>query len=165
MAREHVPDLSLVAQGGASRHGDLAPGGAAVLSAGGGTLTALVMGSSGAGRGGSRIGLACDELVRDVAAELYLTPRRLSAERIVREVRRRAAERQIHLPAASTVRCRIAALGLAGLEGKAPLRRHQEGVRAHAVEGRAPPEPARPACVPCQLPADPAEHAPARRRS
>lgn len=79
---------------------------------GGGALTALVTEGSGGGRGKSRIGAARDELVRDVVAELYLTPQRLSAEQVVQEVRRRASERKLRPPAASTVRRRLAALGL-----------------------------------------------------
>ena len=79
---------------------------------GGGALTALVTEGSEGGRGKSRIGAARDELVRDVVAELYLTPQRLSAEQVVQEVRRRAFERKLRPPAASTVRRRLAALGL-----------------------------------------------------
>ena len=62
---------------------------------GGGALTALVTEGSEGGRGKSRIGAARDELVRDVVAELYLTPQRLSAEQVVQEVRRRAFERKL----------------------------------------------------------------------
>lgn len=79
---------------------------------GGGALTALVATGSGGGRGRARIEARRNELVRDVVAELYLTPQRLSAERIVEEVRRRARQHHLRPPSASTVRRRIAALSL-----------------------------------------------------
>ncbi len=78
----------------------------------GGALTAMVSGISGGGRGKSRIDARRDALVRDVVAEFYLTPQRLSAQRIVVEVRRRAREQDLRPPSASTVRRRIAALSL-----------------------------------------------------
>ena len=77
-----------------------------------GELTALLPTGSGGGRGKPRLEVRRDDLVRDVVEELYLTPQRLSAERIVYEVRRRAAERKLRPPSASTVRRRIAALSL-----------------------------------------------------
>ena len=74
-----------------------------------------------------------DDLVRDVVAELYLTPQRLSPEQIVQEVRRRAADLKLSPPAASTVRWRIAALTL-----EARLRRGD--VEPHVpVESATPP--------------------------
>ena len=77
---------------------------------GGGTVTALVSSGSDGGRGKGRIDERRDALIRDAVAELYLTPQRLSAERIVIEVRRRARDQYLRPPSASTVRRRIAAL-------------------------------------------------------
>ena len=77
---------------------------------GGGALTALVSGGSSGGRGKGRIEERRDVLIRDAVAELYLTPQRLPAARIVVEVRRRAREQHVRPPSASTVRRRIAAL-------------------------------------------------------
>lgn len=77
---------------------------------GGGTVTALVSSGSDGGRGKGRIDERRDALIRDAVAELYLTPQRLSAERIVIEVRRRARDQHLRPPSASTVRRRIAAL-------------------------------------------------------
>lgn len=65
--------------------------------------------AAAAGRGSGRRATGRS---RDVVAELYLTPQRLSGERIIREVRRRAFELKLRPPAASTVRRRIAALSL-----------------------------------------------------
>ncbi|MGI8476672.1 MAG: Mu transposase C-terminal domain-containing protein [Thermomicrobiales bacterium] len=79
---------------------------------GGGELTALLPTGSDGGRGKPRLEARRDDLVRDVVDDLYLTPQRLSAERIVQEVRRRAADGKLRPPAASTVRRRIAALTL-----------------------------------------------------
>ena len=77
---------------------------------GGGALTAMVSSGSDGGRGKRRIEEHRDALIRDAVAELYLTPQRLSAEKIVVEVRRRARDQQVRPPSASTVRRRIAAL-------------------------------------------------------
>lgn len=77
---------------------------------GGGTVTALVSSGSDGGRGKRRIEERRDALIRDAVAELYLTPHRLSAEKIVVEVRRRARDQHVRPPSASTVRRRIAAL-------------------------------------------------------
>lgn len=77
---------------------------------GGGTLTALVNSGSDGGRGKRRIEERRDALIRDTVTELYLTPQRLSAERIMVEVRRRARDQHVRPPSASTVRRRIAAL-------------------------------------------------------
>jgi len=77
---------------------------------GGGAVTAMVSSGSNGGRGKRRIEERRDALIRDAVAELYLTPQRLSAEKIVIEVRRRAREQHVRPPSASTVRRRIAAL-------------------------------------------------------
>lgn len=77
---------------------------------GGGTVTTLVSSGSDGGRGKRRIEERRDALIRDAVAELYLTPQRLSAEKIVVEVRRRARDQHLRPPSASTVRRRIAAL-------------------------------------------------------
>ncbi|KQN05163.1 Mu transposase C-terminal domain-containing protein [Sphingomonas sp. Leaf25] len=77
---------------------------------GGGALTAMVSSGSDGGRGKRRIEERRDALIRDAVAELYLTPQRLSAEKIVVEVRRRARDQHVCPPSASTVRRRIAAL-------------------------------------------------------
>lgn len=79
---------------------------------GGGTLTAMVRTGSSGGRGKGRIEERRDALIRDAVAELYLTPQRLSAAKIVIEVRRRARQQHVRPPSASTVRRRIAALSL-----------------------------------------------------
>jgi hypothetical protein len=79
---------------------------------GGGELSSLLPTGSGGGRGKPRLEARHDDLVCDVVDELYLTPQRLSAERIVQEVRRRAVDRKLQPPSASTVRRRIAALTL-----------------------------------------------------
>ena len=77
---------------------------------GGGTVTTLVSSGSDGGRGKRRIEERREALIRDAVAELYLTPQRLSAEKIVVEVRRRARDQHVRPPSASTVRRRIAAL-------------------------------------------------------
>jgi putative transposase len=77
---------------------------------GGGTVTALVSSGSDGGRGKRRIDERRDALIRAAIAELYLTPQRMSAEKIVVEVRRRAHDQHVRPPSASTVRRRIAAL-------------------------------------------------------
>jgi putative transposase len=100
---------------------------------GGGDLTALLHTGSGGGRGKPRLEARRDDLVRDVVEELYLTPQRLSAERIVQEVRRRAADLKLSPPAASTVRRRIAALSLE------ERRRRGDVEPPVPVEGATPP--------------------------
>ena len=100
---------------------------------GGGDLTALLVTSPTGGRGKPRLAARSDELVREVVEELYLTPQKPSAERIVREVRGRAAERKIAPPSASTVRRRIASLSL-------EERRRRGDVELRApVQGSTPP--------------------------
>jgi putative transposase len=99
----------------------------------GGELTALVPTGSGGGRGQSRLASLRDDLVRDVVEDLYLTPQRLSAEHIVREVRRRALAAQTPPPSASTVRRRIAALSLQERQ------RRGDVSPPVPVEGAAPP--------------------------
>lgn len=79
---------------------------------GGGTLTVMVRTGSSGGRGKGRIEERRDALIRDAVAELYLTPQRLSAAKIVIEVRQRARQQHVRPPSASTVRRRIAALSL-----------------------------------------------------
>ncbi|MGU3422950.1 integrase catalytic domain-containing protein [Methylobacterium sp. D54C] len=79
---------------------------------GGGTLTAMVRSGSSGGRGKGRIAERRDALIREAVADLYLTPQRLSAARVVIEVCRRARELHVPPPSASTVRRRIAALSL-----------------------------------------------------
>lgn len=79
---------------------------------GGGMLTAMVRTGSSGGRGKGRIEERRDALIRDAVAELYLTPQRLSAAKIVIEVCRRACQQHVRPPSASTVRRRIAALSL-----------------------------------------------------
>ncbi|MCP1638276.1 Mu transposase C-terminal domain-containing protein [Kerstersia gyiorum] len=79
---------------------------------GGGDLTSLIVAGPSGGRGQSRIPHRQDELVRSVIEEMYLTPQRLSAERIVQEVRRRAYKLELPPPSASTIRRRLAALPL-----------------------------------------------------
>jgi putative transposase len=58
-----------------------------------GAITALIPGRSSGGRGAGRIATPREILIQETVAELYLTPQRLSAERIIVEVRRRARER------------------------------------------------------------------------
>jgi putative transposase len=79
---------------------------------GGGTLTAMVRGRSSGGRGKGRIAERRDALIREAVTELYLTPQRLSAARIVIEVRKRAHAQYMRPPSAGTVRRRIAALSM-----------------------------------------------------
>lgn len=79
---------------------------------GGGALTAMLRGRSSGGRGKGRIAERRDALIREAVAELYLTPQRLSAARVVVEVRKRANAQHVRSPSAGTVRRRIAALSL-----------------------------------------------------
>ncbi len=80
--------------------------------AGGGNLTSLVAEGPNGGRGKSRMAFRQDELIRTVLEELYLTPQRLSGERIVQEVRHQAYKLGMSPPSASTVRRRISSLSL-----------------------------------------------------
>lgn len=80
--------------------------------AGGGALTSMLRGRSSGGRGKGRIAERRDALIREAVSELYLTPQRLSAARIVVEVRKRAHAQHVRSPSAGTVRRRIAALSL-----------------------------------------------------
>lgn len=77
---------------------------------GSGTVTSLVRSEPSGGRGKTRIDVQREALIQEVVAELYLTPQRHSIPIVVMEVRRRARERQLRPPSASTVRRRIANL-------------------------------------------------------
>ncbi|MDJ1638211.1 DDE-type integrase/transposase/recombinase [Agrobacterium rhizogenes] len=100
---------------------------------GGGNLTSLVATGPDGGRGKSRMAIRQDDLIHAVVDELYLTPQRLSGERIVQEVRRQAYNLEIAPPSASTVRRRLASLSL--------VERSRRGdvIVPEAVKGTTPP--------------------------
>lgn len=97
-----------------------------------GALTALLPGRSSGGRGGTRLSAAGEAVLHEVIAEVYLTRQRVSAEALVREVRRACVAAGVRPPSASTVRRRLAALDIK------ERRRRGDIEEPRAVSGRTP---------------------------
>lgn len=74
--------------------------------------TALVPNISDGGKGSSRIGKSVEDLLAAVIKEVYLTPQCLTAEAVIREIRRRCRLAGIKPPSANTVRRRLKDLPL-----------------------------------------------------
>ena len=76
----------------------------------GGDLTALLPGRSSGGRTKPRVATAGEAVLREIVRELYLTPQKPTAARVVREVIGRCAAEKLRPPSPSTVRRRLKAL-------------------------------------------------------
>jgi putative transposase len=74
--------------------------------AGGGALTAMLRGRSSGGRGKVRIAERRDALIREVVSEQYLRQQRVSAARIVVEVRKRAHAQHVRSPPEQSFRAK-----------------------------------------------------------
>jgi putative transposase len=99
-----------------------------------GALTALLPGGSDGGRGKSRLPPASEATLDQIVREVYLTPQRLSAAKVVAEVAGRCRKLQLHPPSASTVRRRIKALSAADRG-----RRGEDHPETQPVHGPSPP--------------------------
>lgn len=99
----------------------------------GGALTALLPGGSSGGRGKPRISQMSEAALRRTIDELYLTPQRLSAAKVVEAVVGRCRVARLQPPSPSTIRRRLRVLSLAERQ-----RRGEVHPEAQPVHGPAP---------------------------
>jgi putative transposase len=99
-----------------------------------GDLTALLPGQSSGGRNKPRGSPASEAALERIIRELYLTPQKLTAAQVVREVIGRFAAQDLRAPSPNTIRRRLKALSLADRR-----RRGEEHPQTKPVHGRAPP--------------------------
>jgi len=99
-----------------------------------GALTALLPATSAGGRGKSRLPPASEAALTRIIGEIYLTPQRLSAARVVMEVIGRCRAAGLRAPSPNTIRRRLRQLSLA-----ARRQRGEEHPEAQPVHGPAPP--------------------------
>ena len=106
-----------------------------------GDLTALLPGQSSGGRNKPRVAPASEAALEQIIRELYLTPQKLTASQVVREVIGRCTAQDLRAPSPNTIRRRLKALSLADRR-----RRGEEHPQTKPVHGHAPA-----ACHPLDL--------------
>jgi putative transposase len=99
----------------------------------GGDLTSLLPGTSSGGRNKRRVAPASETELERIVRELYLTPQKPTASRVVREVIGRCRAEKLPVPSSNTVRRRLKALSLADMR-----RRGEEHPETKPVHGHAP---------------------------
>jgi putative transposase len=73
-----------------------------------GVVTALIPKKRGWSEGKSRIQPESDQIIEEVIRDYYLTPQRPTVQKTIIEALRRCSERNLKVPAATTIRARIA---------------------------------------------------------
>ncbi len=99
-----------------------------------GDMTALLPGQSSGGRHKPRVTPASEAALERIIRELYLTPQKLTAAKVVRDVIGRFSAQALRAPSPNTIRRRLKALSLADLR-----RRGEEDPQTNPVHGHAPP--------------------------
>jgi len=104
----------------------------------GGDLTALVPGRSSGGRDKRRVAPASEAALERIVRDFYLTPQKLTAARVVREVIGQCRAEKLPVPCPNTVRRRLRALSLADLRARGEEHPEAKPVHGHAPHGRHP---------------------------
>jgi putative transposase len=104
----------------------------------GGDLTALLPGRSSGGRAKPRVTTTGEAVLHQTIRDLYLTPQKPTAARVVREVLGRCRAENLRPPSPSTVRRRLKALSLADLRGRGEEHPEAKPVHGHAPQARHP---------------------------
>lgn len=104
----------------------------------GGDLTSMLPGRSSGGRDKRRMALASEAALDRIVRELYLTPQKPTAARIVREVIGRCRSEKLPVPSPNTVRRRIKALSIADMRHRGEEHPEAKPVHGHAPHGRHP---------------------------
>lgn len=81
-----------------------------------GLMTSIIPQKPNGGKGRSRLSQQQEELIKRVIDKFYLTSQKLSAAKIVEEIRKQSFEQQIEFSSEITIRRRLAALGAAQLQ-------------------------------------------------
>jgi putative transposase len=95
----------------------------------GGDLTSLLPGISNGGRDKRRVAPASETALERIVRELYLTPRKLTAARVVREVIGRCCAEKLPVPSRNTVRRRLKALPPADMRRRSEEHPETKGFR------------------------------------
>lgn len=80
-----------------------------------GLTTSLIPQKPNGGKGKSRLSDEQESLIREVIEDLYLTPQKLKANKIIEELRKQCFNRNIVMPTGSTIRQRLSNIPIAEL--------------------------------------------------
>ena len=104
----------------------------------GGDLTALLPGRSNGGRARPRVATTGEAILHQTIRDLYLSPQKPTAARVVHEVLGRCRAENLRAPSPSTVRRRLKALSLADLRRRGEEHPEAKPVHGHAPQARQP---------------------------
>jgi putative transposase len=103
-----------------------------------GDLTALLPGQSSGGRNKPRVSPASEAALEQIIRELYLTPQKLTASQVVRDVIGRCAAQGLRAPSPNTIRRRLKTLSLADRRHRGEEHPQTKPVHGHAPLARHP---------------------------